>query len=191
MDNSLSIISRAGQRMDMKWLAWLQSPTCQNAQLTFYDCKSRTNNGHEMISMITVTDMPACITHLLWSPEQDEEWTCDDQHDYGHQHASMHNSPPMIAKAGQRMDIGWSAWWQSPTCQNGQLTSYDCQSRTGIGHGIFSMIISPMCKNVQLTSYDCQSRIKSDDQHDHGHQHARMHNSPTVIATVWQTMDMG
>ena len=134
------MIARAGQRMDMEWSAWSQSPTCQNAQLTDYDCQSRIKNGHGMISMITVTNMPECTTHLLWLPEQDKEWTWDDQHDHSHQHARMHNSPPMIARAGHWMDIGWSAWSQSSTCQNAQLTDYDCQSRTKNGHGMISMI---------------------------------------------------
>ena len=54
-------------------------------------------NGHGIISMATVTSMPECTTHPLRLPKQDEEWTWNHQHD------------------------------QSPTCQNAQLTSYDCQ----------------------------------------------------------------
>ena len=176
MHNSLPMISRAGQRIDMEWSAWLQSPTCQNAQLTAYDFQSRTKNGHGIISMITVTKIPACTTHWLWFPEQVREWTWDDQHDHSQWHAIMHNSqamiarvekrmdmavttmpectthllrlpkqdkectwdnqyhpshlhtrmynsPPMIAKAGKRMDMEWSAWSQSPTCQNAHMIS--------------------------------------------------------------------
>ena len=87
-----------------------QSPTCQNVQLTFYDCQSRTKNGHGMISMIILTNMPECTTDPLWLPEQNKEWAWNDQHD------------------------------QSLTCQNAQLTCYHCQSRTHNRHGIMSMI---------------------------------------------------
>ena len=155
------MIARAGQRMDMGWSAWSQSPTCQNAQLTHYDCQSRTKNGHGMISMIMVINMPECTTHQLWFPEQDKELTLDDQHYHGHQHARMHNSLPMISRAGQRIDIEWWAWLKSPTCQH-----------------------------PQLTPYDCQSRVKNDDQHDHSHQHARMQSSQTMIARAGQKMNM-
>ena len=137
--------------MDMGLSAWSQSPTCQNAQLTACDCQSRTKNGHGMISMVTVTNIPECTTYPLWLPEQDKEWTWDDQHDHthqhariecrthklwlpeqdkewtwndqlnqSHQHARMHNSQSMIARAGQTMDMGWSAWsWhQHPRMYN-------------------------------------------------------------------------
>ena len=188
MHNSLPMISRAGQRMDMgwsawswsstcqnaqlthydfqsriknghEWSAWLQSPTCQNAQLTSYDFQSRTKNWHGMISMITVTNMPECTTHCLWFPEQDKEWTWNNQHDHSNRNSSMHNSLAMISRAGQGMDMGWSAWSQSMTCHNAQLTSYDCQSGKKNGHGS-----------------------------DH---HARMHNSPSNIAQTGQRMHMG
>ena len=127
MHNSPTMIARAGQWMDMRWSAWSQSPTCQNAQLTHYDCQSRTKNGHGMISMITVTTMPECTTHPLWLPEQDKEWTWDDQHDHTHQHARMHNSPPMIARAGQWMDMRLS-WWSVTNMLNAQLTFYHCKN---------------------------------------------------------------
>ena len=176
--------------MGMGWVAWSQSPTWQNAQLTCYDCQSRIKNGHgmislimwptckhaqltsydcqsriknwhSMISMITVTNMAECTTHFLWLPEQDKEWIWDDQHDHSHQHVRTHNSLSMIARAGQRMVMGWSVWSQSPTSQNAQLTHYDFQGRIKNGHGMIRMIMWPTCPKAQLTSYDCQSRIKN------------------------------
>ena len=126
--------------MDMGWSAWPQPLTCQNAQLTVYDSQNRTKNGHGIISMISVTNIRECTTHQLWLPEQGKEWTWDDQHDHSHQYSRMHSSPPMVAKAGPRMDVGWSAWSQ-PTWQDLQLTSYDCQSQTKNGHVIISMTI--------------------------------------------------
>ena len=158
MHNSPTMIAKAGWRMDMESSAW---STCQNAQLTLYDCQSSMKHGHGIISMITVTNMPECTTHPLWLPEQDGEWTWNCQHDQ-----------------------------QSPTCQNAQLTHYDFQSRIKNGHGIISMITvinmpectthqlwlpeqdeewtwndqcdeSLTCQSAQLTDYDCQSRMKN------------------------------
>ena len=103
----------------------------------------------------SVTNMPECRTHQLWLPEQneewswnhqhdhshqhawmhhsptmiaeqDEEWTWNHQHDHSHKHARMHHSPAMIARAGWRMVMESSAWSQSPTCLDAQLTPYDC-----------------------------------------------------------------
>ena len=125
--NSLSMSARGGCRMDMKPWAPFQSPTCQNAQLTFYKCQSRMHNGHEIMSTIPVTNtaectthllwvpeqdgqwtwtmstilvtnMPECTTHILWVPEQDVGWTWDHEHHSSHQHMSMHNSPAMSAR---------------------------------------------------------------------------------------------
>ena len=139
MHNSPTMISRAGSNMDIGSSAWLEPPTCQYAQLTNYDCQSRIKNGHGIISTIRATSMSECTTHQLWSPEHDQEWTWDHQHDQS-QHARMHYSPSMIARAGSRMDMELSAWSQPPTCQNAQPTLYDCQSRIKNGHGIISMI---------------------------------------------------
>ena len=97
MHHSPPMIARAEWRMDMESSAWSQSQTCQNAPLTHYDCQSRMKNGHGIISMITVTNIPECTTYPLWLPEQDEEWSWNHQHDHSHQHAWMHNLPPMIA----------------------------------------------------------------------------------------------
>ena len=118
----------------------------------------QTKNAHGIISMTTATNTAECTTHPLWLPEQDKEWTWDDQHD---QQARMHHSQTMIAKDGQRMDMGWSAWSQSPICQNAQLTHYDCQSMTKNGHGWSAWSQSPTCQNAQLTLYDFQSRTKN------------------------------
>ena len=46
MYNSQTMSARAGCRMDMKPWAPFKSPTCQSAQLTHYECQSRTWN-HE------------------------------------------------------------------------------------------------------------------------------------------------
>ena len=86
--------------MDMESSAWSQSPTCQTAQLTLYDWQSRVKDGHGIISMVTVANMPDCTTHYLQLAEQDEEWTWNHQHGHSHQHARMHNSPTMIGRAG-------------------------------------------------------------------------------------------
>ena len=141
MHNLPTVMTRATQNMHITLSAWSWSSTCQNAQLTFYDFQSRTNNGYGMISIIIVTKIPKCTTHCLWFPEKDKEWTWDDQHDhsdqharmhnslpmnpeqvkewtwndqhnYSHQHARMHNSPTMIARAEQRIVMEWSAWLQ-------------------------------------------------------------------------------
>ena len=48
------------------------SPPCQNVKLTSYDLQNTIKNGHETMSIVTVTTMPEYITHPL---EQDEEWT--------------------------------------------------------------------------------------------------------------------
>ena len=157
----------------------------QNAQLTTYDCQSRIKNGHGIMSMITATNMPGSTTHLLWSPKQDPEQTWDHQHEYRHQHARKHNSPPMITKAGSRIDMRSSAWSQPPTCQDAQLTGYDCQSRIQNRHEIISMITAtnmPGCTTHRLWLPEQDQEWTWDHQHDHSHQHARMHNSPAMIA---------
>lgn len=51
--------------------------------------------------------MPACTTHPLWFSEKNEEWKWACQHHHGYQCTRMHNSPPMIARGGWRMDM-WS-----------------------------------------------------------------------------------
>jgi hypothetical protein len=102
-----------------------------------------------MVSMITVINMPEGTTHKLWLPEQDNEWIWEGQH------ARMDNSPPMISRAGQRINMGWSAWSQPPTCHNAPLTNYDCQSST-MRWSAWSQ--SPTYQNAQLTLYECQSR---------------------------------
>ena len=136
MQNSPTMIARAEWRMVMESSAWSQPPTCLDAPLTSYEsCQSRMKNGHGIISMITVTNMPECTTHILWLPEQNEKWTWNNQHDHSNRNSSMHNSLAMISRAGQGMDMGWSAWSQSMTCHNAQLTSYDCQSGKKNGHG--------------------------------------------------------
>ena len=150
MHNSLPMISRAGQRMDMEWSPWLQSPTCQNAQLTSYDFQSITKNGHGMISRITVTN------------------------------ARMHNLPTVMTRATQNMHITLSAWSWSSTCQNAQLTFYDFQSRTNNEYGMISIIIVtkiPKCTTHCLWFPEKDKEWTWDDQHDHSDQHARMHNS--------------
>jgi hypothetical protein len=62
-------------------------------------------NGHEIINMLTVTNMLECTTHPLEFPEQDEKWTWNHQYIHGHEQARRHDSPTMISKAGHRMDM--------------------------------------------------------------------------------------
>ena len=209
--------------MDTGSLAWSNPPTCQNAQLTLYNCQSRIKNRHRIIRMVRATKMLECTTHLLWLPEQDPEWIWDHQHDEGHHHARMHNlpsmitragsrmdmghqhdqshqcarmhnSPPMIARVGSRMDMGSSEWWEPLTCQNAQLTNYDCQSRIKNGQGIISMISSnniPDCSTHQLWLPKQDEEWMWDHQHDQSHQHANMHNSPPMIARAGSRMNTG
>ena len=96
--DSQAMISKWWWRKNMEWSTWSQLLTCQNAQLTPCHWQSRMDNGHGTMSMLIVTNMPECTTHLLWLVKQDEEWTWDHQHGHSHQHARMHNSPPMSAK---------------------------------------------------------------------------------------------
>ena len=112
---------------------------CTTHLLRLPDQDSRMKNGHAIISMIRATNMPEYTAHPLWLPEQDEEWTWDHQHDENHQYARVHNSPPMISRAGSRMDMELSAWWELPTCQKARLTNYNCQRRVKNGHGIISI----------------------------------------------------
>ena len=176
--------------MNMESSTSSQLPTCQNTQLTHYDCQSRMKNGHEIISMITVTNIPEHRTHLLWFSEQHEWWAWNLQHDHSHQHAKKQNSHSMIARTAWTMvnkssawsqpptchniqltiymiarawgmDMEWSAWSQSPTCQNTELTLYDFQSRMKNKCGIIGMIQSSTCQNAQLTVYNFQDRIKN------------------------------
>ena len=121
-------------------------PTCQNAQLTDCDCQRRMRSENGIISMNTGSNMPDCPTHQLWLPG-------NHQHDKSHQHARMHNSPSMIARAGSRMDMGSSASSKPPICLNAQLTSYDCQSTIKNRHCITNMIRAtnmPECSTHQL-----------------------------------------
>jgi hypothetical protein len=73
-------------------------------------------NAHGIISMITVTNWPECTTDLLRLPEQDKEWTWNYQHEHSYQHARMHNSPSVIAKAGQRIIISMITVTSIPEC---------------------------------------------------------------------------
>lgn len=85
------------------------SHQCVRMQLTRYNCKSRINE-YGIINMITVTNMPECITYPLWLSEQGEGWAWCHQHDHTYQHARMYDSHAMIARAGWTMDIESSAW---------------------------------------------------------------------------------
>ena len=97
MHNSQTMIARVGWRMDIKpsawssltckniqltpynfqskikmnmWSSiWSQSPICKNTKLTCYDCQCGMKNGHGIISMIRVINIPES-THFLWLPEQ-------------------------------------------------------------------------------------------------------------------------
>ena len=132
MHNSPPIITRAGWRVAMESSEWSQPPTCQNVQLTSYNWQSRMKNGHGIISMITVIKLPKCTTHPLW------------------------------LAGGWRMAMESSAWSQSPTCQNAQLTSYNWQRRMKNRHGIISMITATnMAECNSQTMYDFQSRMKN------------------------------
>ena len=82
--------------------------------------------------MIFIWYKVKCITHTLRVPEKDAEW--NHEHHSSHQHAKMHNSLPVSARAGCRMDVKPWAPFQSPTCQNAQLTNYECQRRMQDGH---------------------------------------------------------
>ena len=191
MHNSPSMSARKGCRM--KPWAPFQSPTCQNAQLTLYECQSRMQNGHETMSTIPITNMPEWTTHLLWVPEQDAEWTWDHKHHSSHQHAWMHNSPPMSARAGCRMDIKPWAPFQSPTCQNAQLTNYECQSRMQSGHETMSTIPvtnMPKCTTHPLWVPEQDAEWTWDHEHHSSYQHARMYNSPTISARAGCRVDM-
>ena len=180
MHNSPTMSATEGCRMDMKPWAPFQSPTCQSAQLTGYECKRRMQNGHGTMSTIPVTNMPKCTTHWLWVPEkdaewtwnheqhsnhqhprmhthqlwfppQDAEWTLDHEHHSSHHHARMHNSPSMSARGGCRMDMKLWAPFLSPTCQDAQLTDYECQSRTQNEHETMSTI--PVTNMLKCTTH--------------------------------------
>ena len=186
------MIPRAGQRINMKWSAWLQSQTCQNAHLTAYDFQSKSENGHGMINMIAVTNMPACITHQLWLPKEVKEWIWYDQHDPSNQYARIHNSPTVMARITPNMNISWSAWSWSSTCHNAQLTHYNCQSRTKNEHRIISMITGtnmPECTTHCLWFPEQNKESTWNDQQDYSHQHATMHNSLAMISRAGQRMD--
>ena len=187
------MIARAGSRLDMEWSKSLEPPIFQNAQLTSYDCQSRIKNGYGMIRMMRAINMLECTTHPLRLPEQDQEWTSDHQHDQSHQHASMTSPPPMIARAGLRMEIGSSESSEPLMCQNAQLTSYNCQRRSKNEHGIISMIRAnhmPDCPTHQLWFPEQNEERTWGHQNHQSQQHASMHNSPTMIARAGSRMDM-
>ena len=124
MHNSLPMISRAGWRMGMRWSAWpfsniLQctthqlwlpeknkewtwddhhdySPVMQNAQPTHYDCHSRMKNGHKMINTTILQHTTMHNSLPMISRAGWRVW--DNQHDYFLQYTAMHNSHSMIAR---------------------------------------------------------------------------------------------
>ena len=105
----------------------------------------------------------------------------------------MHNLPPVIGRAGWRMDMESSAWSQSPTCQNAKLTIYDWQSRMKNGHRIITMItVTNMleCTTHPLWLAEQDEEWTWNHQHGHGHQHARMPNSPPMIGRARWRIDM-
>ena len=193
MHNSPSMSARGGCRMDMKPWAPFQSQTCQNAQLTDYKCQSRRQNWHETISTIPVANMPECTTHQLWLPKQDEEWTLNHEHHFSHHHARMHNSPSMSARGGCRMDMKLWAPFQSPTCQNAQLTNYEYQRRMQNGHETMSTIPvtnMPECTTHWLWVPQMDAEWTLNHEQHSSCQHARMHNSPTMSAREGCRIDM-
>ena len=135
--------------------------------------------------------MPKYTTHQLWVSEQDAEWTWNHKHHSSHQHARMHNSQTMGARAGCRIDIKSSTPFQSPKCQNTQLTNYECQGRMQNRHKTINTIPvtnmpeytthqpmsaragcrmdmkswapfqPPTCQNAQLSLYEYQRRMKN------------------------------
>lgn len=140
--------------MDMGLLAWSLSPTYKNAQLTDYVCMNRMKNGHGIISVIIVSSMPECTTHILWFPEQHKEWKWDHQHDWHHQYVSMH-----------------TYWlWLESSMRN--------------GHWIISMITitsMPEYTTHLLWLPEQNEECPCYHQHDCHYQHASMLSSPTVI----------
>ena len=149
--------------------------------------------GHETMSTIPITNMPECMTYLLWVPWQDAKWAWNHKHHSNYQHARMHNSLTISSRAGHRMDMKpWAPLW-SIICQNAQLTSYKCQGRMQNGHETMStipVINMPECMTHLLwVSWQDAEWAWNHEHHSH-HQHARMHNSLTMSARARQRMDM-
>ena len=151
MYNSPPMSTRTECRMDIKPWAPFQSSTCQSTQLTNCECQSKMQNGHETMSTMPVINMPECTTHQLWVSEQDAEWTWNHKHHSSHQHARMHNSQTMGARAGCRIDIKSSTPFQSPKCQNTQLTNYECQGRMQNRHKTINTI--PVTNMPEYTTH--------------------------------------
>ena len=97
------------------------------------------------------------ISKVEWKMEMESEaWP-------SHQHATMHNSPPMISKVEWKMRIVSSAW--SPNLHATMHNLPPMISKVGWGVEMISWMWSP-------------------------HQHATMHNSPTMVSKVGWRMEM-
>ena len=128
LNNSPSMSSRTGceSTWNYKYNSIEQYVKMQDSPT---ECQSRVQNGHEYMSIISVTDMPECTTHPLCASEQNTEWTWNHKHYSSHQHARMNNLPSMSAKVECRMGMKSWASFQSPICQNVQLTNYEFQTK--------------------------------------------------------------
>ena len=91
------------------------------------------------------------------------------------------------------MDMKSSTWSLLPTYYSAQLTHYDYWSGMKNRFGIVSMInvtIITQCTTYPLWFPEQNKEWRWNHQHDHCHQYASRHNSPTTISRIGGNMVM-
>ena len=145
---------------------------------------------HEIISTISVTHMQKYMTYPLRVPEQDAKQTYNHEHHSSHQHAKVHNSPPMSTRAGGKLSM---KPFLLPTCWNVQLTLYECQSRKNHEHETMSSIPltnMPECTTHPLWVPEQDEPWAWNHEHHVSHQKTRMYSSPAISAQAGCRMCM-